>query len=114
MTLDEITLASQLEATRHELQTVTQRANRLGKELVEIKGSLNEVAVYEGLVDSSPTAMLVAELVRDHAELEARVDAVLHYLNTDDFDGEAVAEVRRLLKGGKRIPDTPADLEGLE
>lgn len=86
-------------------------------ELTQIKVALNEVAVYEGLVEVSPTALLVSELVRDHEELEARIDAVISLLqgakeaaNVTDEPSPLIDEVWRLLAGGDRFPD---DLSGL-
>lgn len=95
-----------------------ERADRLGRELAEIKGSLSQVAVYEGM-DGSPTALLVSELARDHEELEARIDSVLHYLSIQQaaslrgerLDGALMgAEIARLLRGGNRVPDSPQGL----
>jgi len=86
-------------------------------EIAQIKAALNEVAVYEGLVEVSPTAYLVSELVRDHEELEARIDAVVSLLqgakeaaNATDEPTPLIDEVARLLQGGARFPD---DLSGL-
>jgi hypothetical protein len=86
-------------------------------EIAQIKAALNEVAVYEGLVEVSPTAYLVSELVRDHEELEARIDAVVSLLqgakeaaNVTDEPTPLIDEVARLLQGGPRFPD---DLSGL-
>lgn len=92
------------------------QAKRFGRELAEIRGTLDQVPVYEGLVDASPLALLISELVRDHGELEARIDAVIGLLAQPPAGSyRAVetlsAEVARLLQGGKRVPDT---LEGLD
>lgn len=86
------------------------RANRLGEEIAEIKGSLSQVAVYEGL-EGSPTALLVSELVRDHEELEKRIDAavLLCAANTEEpLDG--YGQIAEVLRGGKRIADDPREL----
>lgn len=83
------------------------------REIAEIRGSLDRVAVYEGLVGVSPVAMLVADLVRDHEELEARIDSALSLLSSVEAVREHSAievEVARLLKGGSRVPDTPEGL----
>lgn len=93
-----------------------QVAERLGSEMAEIKASLDQVAVYEGM-DGSPTALLVTELVRDHEELEARIDAALSFISgapsflPSERTREDLAEIARLLKGGQRVPDT---IEGIE
>ena len=81
--------------------------------LVSIKVALNRVSVYQDMVDRSPTEMLVDDLVRDHEELEARIDAVLHYLSSErQSRNETVTdeEVARLLRGGTRVPDSPEGL----
>lgn len=104
------------------LRSEQDRAQRYAKEITEIKVALNQVAVYEGLVDVSPTARLVSELVRDHEELEARIDAALHYISTLNSTPlnhgetpkvafEVLVEVADLLRGAQRIPDT---LEGFD
>ncbi len=86
-------------------------------EIAQIKVALNEVAVYEGLVEVSPVAMLVSELVRDHEELEARIDAAIALLrdakdaaNVTDEPSPLIDEVARLLAGGERFPDDPSSL----
>ena len=85
-------------------------AERLGTVLAEIRGSLDQVAVYEGM-DGSPVALLVAELVRDHEELEARIDAALMRIAS----GPSYAlgnEVAAILRGGPRVPDDPREITG--
>jgi hypothetical protein len=84
--------------------------DRYAQEIVQIRASMREVAVYEGLVDTTPTAMLVSELVRDHEELEARIDAVVMLCRNRTGDPLAV-EVVRLLQGGARTPDSPEALD---
>lgn len=94
--------------------------NRLAGEMAQVRAALSEVAVYEGLVDVSPVAMMVSELVRDHEELEARIDAVMSLLRPKIEGGsewvvhslEDFREIARLLQGGKRVPDTPEGLSG--
>jgi hypothetical protein len=68
------------------------------------------------MVDASPTAMLVEELVRDHAELESRIDAVIMLIAGWQADGASVRsekileDICRLLKGGLRVPESTEDL----
>ena len=93
---------------------IAQRDKQAG-ELNQIKIALEEVAVYEGMVGISPVAYLVSELVRDHEELEARIDAVVSLLQgakeaAEDEPSPLVDEVARLLQGGERVPDTIAGL----
>jgi choline dehydrogenase-like flavoprotein len=101
-------------AAQADLEIITSQRDRMAAELTQIKAAMNEVAVYEGIVDVSPVAMLVSELVRDHEELEARIDAVVLLLKATKEHGnvtmEMVDEVTRLLRGGKRVPDTPEEL----
>jgi len=88
------------------------------QEINQVKVALGHVAVYEGLVESSPVAMLVDELVRDHEELESRIDAVVHHIaGAKEFWESRVplSEVDRileLLKGGARVPDTIEGIDG--
>lgn len=93
------------------------------QEINQVKVALGHVAVYEGIVDSSPVAMLVDELVRDHEELESRIDAVVHYLSAVNATMlrageqpvtalEISTHVVDLLKGGVRVPDTIEGIEG--
>ena len=107
--------AERMEANIEPVQVVITEHSMLEAaqaKLVSIKVALGRVAVYDGLVDHSPTEMMVDDLVRDHEELEARIDAVLHYVSSheDGFDTEQFNEVSRLLKGGVRIPDSPEGL----
>lgn len=104
-----------------------EHVERLAREILQVRMALGRVAVYEGILDVSPTAMLVDELVRDHEELEARIDAALHLISAalltevdeDDRHGHVdpvyalmaahrrLARVAELLKGGSRVPDSP-------
>jgi hypothetical protein len=56
-------------------------------------------------------------LVRDHEELEARIDAAAMYLRSTfsippPTREAIVTEVARLLKGGARIPNDISEIEG--
>jgi hypothetical protein len=94
---------------------------KLASELNQIRIALGRVAAFEGM-DASPTAMMVDELVRDHEELEARIDAALMlvkqvkdgivYPDTQLGWESCLDELARFLKGGTRVPNTPEDLEG--
>jgi hypothetical protein len=105
---------------------VASRADKLAKELIEVRIALGRVSTYEGLVEVSPTAMLVAGLVDDHEALETRIEAVLTYVqhlrdteawtyeaDTGDalvWPHEALAEIVRLLSGGSIVTDTLENL----
>jgi hypothetical protein len=83
------------------------------QELIAIKACLNRVSVFEGMVDYSPTALLVSGLVHDHEELESRIYAVLALLTPEMLEMShpcPIDEIIRLLKGGSRVPDTPEGL----
>lgn len=93
----------------------------MAREILQVRSALGQVAMYEGILDVSPTAMAVDRLARDHEELEARIDAVMlllrqHLSPTDDdwhLTGpglDVVREVARLLRGGTRVPKTPEGL----
>lgn len=87
--------------------------DRLARVIAEVRGSLSEVAVFDGILEFSPTALAVAELVRDHGELEARIEAALsdmaHYEGKGEW--ELLEGPYRLLRGAPRVPDTPEGLE---
>ena len=94
-----------------ELGIVSADRDRLAAEIAQIRAALDEVSTYEGLVDVSPTAMMVSELVRDHEELETRIEAVLVMLGA--YEGDPIADKAvELLRGGERVPDTPESLDG--
>lgn len=111
---------SETQEARERALMAQEQADRLGLDMAQIRGSMYEVAVYEGLVDTSPVAMMVSELVRDHEELEARIDAAM--LVVRDLNGQVdknlkeavdgIVEIGRLLQGGTRIPDFPEAIQG--
>lgn len=84
---------------------------RLREQITQVRVAMGKVAVYEGIAEHSPLALMVDELVRDHEELEARIDAVMSYLNTKGQADSDAVEVARLLQGGARVPDTPEGLD---
>ena len=84
------------------------RIERLTNEIENIRIALGRVAVYDGIIENSPTALLVDDLVRDHEDLEARIDAVMSLLRYEQESRNATTtdeEVARLLQGGTRVPD---------
>jgi hypothetical protein len=97
---------------------MTDHQDLLAREMNQIKIALGRVSVYEGMVEYSPTAMLVDDLVRDHEALEMRIDAVMFYLaglrDDPNYAGIWCAniknEVVRLLRGGTTVPSTPESL----
>lgn len=116
-------LEEQNRRLRDTLAETARHRTRLALEMAEIRGSLAQVAVYEGIVDSGPVAMLVSEVVRDHEELEARIDAAMSHMryltSTALAEGqrpvtalEVIEEVSRLLAGGTRVPNTIEELTG--
>lgn len=109
--------AAETAQTQADLHFVQAQRDRQAAELAQIKTALNEVAVYQGMVGVSPVALLVSELVRDHEELEARIDAAIALLrdakdaaNVTDEPSPLVDEMARLLSGGERFPDDPSQL----
>jgi hypothetical protein len=109
--------AAETAQMRADLHFVVAQRDRQAAELAQIKVALDEVAVYQGMVGVSPVALLVSELVRDHEELEARIDAAVALLkdakdaaNVTDEPSPLVDEVARLLVGGERFPDDPSQL----
>jgi hypothetical protein len=96
----------------------------MARELMLINIALGRVAAFRGIGDVSPTVLMVEELVRDHEELEARIDAAMLLIGQvkdgivypDDQDEWVwqFTELARLLQGGARVPNTPEGLEGHE
>lgn len=87
------------------------------REREEIAGALRKVSEYaDEPITVEPgvgsLAEYVRQLVRDHEELESRIEAVLTM--EDSFDGMYLRkdEVHRLLRGGTRVPDTIKEIEG--
>src|SRR4051812_3218717 len=82
--IDEIAeVAREVLALRGYLAASEASRDNYAGQLAQIRGSMNTVAVYEGLVDASSVVMMVSELVRDHEELEARIDAALLFIGPD-------------------------------
>lgn len=100
------------EQLHSELADVSSRLDRVNATLTEIKVALGGVATYDGLLDVSPVAMLVANLVADHERLEQRIENVLTYLGTGshplDFDPK---RIEAMLRGASPFPDT---IEGID
>lgn len=107
-------------AEREMRQAVEQQRDELAAQITQIRVALGHVAVYEGMVGLQPLPLMVDGLARDHEELEARIDAVMHLLVAERARAsrmerlgvqELAQEVARLLAGGARVPDT---IEGVE
>jgi hypothetical protein len=100
-------------------------ATQYASQLAQIRALLGSVSVFEGLLEASPTVLMVAELVRDHEELEARIDAIAMVVaavreehESDHRHGHVDAvfqlphllnEISRLIQGGDRVPSTPEE-----
>ncbi len=109
--------AAEMNEAQADLLLTSRHRDQMAAELAQIKVALDEVAVYQGLVGVSPVALLVSELVRDHEELESRIDSVISLLkgakeaaNVTDEPTPLIDEVARLLAGGERVPDDPSSL----
>jgi hypothetical protein len=70
-------------------------------QLAQIRASMATVSVYEGLVEVTPIVMMVAELAKDHEELEARIDAAIFTIGPDA--GGTLETVTKILRGGPRF-----------
>jgi hypothetical protein len=108
-------LTAELDAARISSMVASKRADHLAEEITNIRIALGKVAVYKEILEYSPTVLAVDDLVRDHEELEARIDAALHHIRSErESRNETVTdiEVARLLKGGTRVPDTIEGIEG--
>lgn len=96
----------QAQATRerHAKQAAEEALSEARATLTVIQASLGEVAAYEGLSIGSGESLVlyVNELVRDHAELERRIDLAMMELYNPAPDPELIA---RILQGGVATPD---------
>ena len=103
--------ASEAELVAEVSRLEAQRDALIGS-LDDITAHLRKVSVYADL-PSIPVVEGVRQLVKDHEELESRIEAVLTIPEYPDSDSSWLkrAEVHALLRGGKRIPDT---LEGID
>lgn len=89
---------------------------KLARQVHTINVALETVAAYEGMNPAQATVAYVQELVRDHEELEARIDAVMGYLAPLLEDGqgtgpEGARHIAALLQGAARVPDTAEELD---
>jgi acetyl/propionyl-CoA carboxylase alpha subunit len=93
------------EEKAREIETLTRERDHYVGLLAEIRGSLSEVAAYEGMDVNQALVLYISEVVRDNAELEARIDAALFRIMPIDIDErtENEKEIARLLAGGERI-----------
>ena len=71
-----------------EVQAPVDNAERLAIEMNQVRSALGRVDVYRGMSGPTPIPLMVDELVRDHEEIEGRMDAILHLLvSTRDQKG---------------------------
>lgn len=91
------------------LSQQNQAINDAGACLVEIKRIIQSVDTLKGVNIDGYEIEALRNLVRDHEELEARIEAVLLMLSHGDTDIERMGQV---LCGAKRIPDTAEGLIG--
>lgn len=88
---------------------------RLQGVLSRVKATLSEVAVYEGMPIGSDESVLLylAELVRDHEELERRIDLAMMTLADESVPLTQIPnQVANILKGGERTPDDLSEIVG--
>jgi hypothetical protein len=85
--------------------------------LTVIQASLGEVAVYKGMgIGRESVVLYLNELVRDHEELERRIDlAMLECASAMDGDSVQVGifaqGIGRTLQGGSKTPDTIEEID---
>lgn len=97
-------------ATSVHIADLTLALQRQAETINQIKIALEQVAVYEGIVGVSPTVMLVTELVRDHEELERRIDQAILICRSQPESDLAASDILQALLGRTKTPDS---LEGL-
>jgi hypothetical protein len=97
-------------ALREELRLTRERVEHAQGVLAAVRGSLSEVAVYEGLPIGEESMLLyLNELVRDHEELERRIDkAMMECAAAKDGWMEIrlfAEQIVRILQGGVVTPN---------
>jgi hypothetical protein len=100
-----------------ERDVLSDRLERIQGVLTVIQASLSEVAVYKGMgIGTDSVVLYVNELVRDHEELERRIDAAMLECAAA-MDGDSIPislfaqQIGRILQGGNQTPDT---IEGID
>lgn len=107
-------------SVEEQLQSAQALALRYAGELAQIRAALSTVTVYQDLVDTSPVPMMVAELARDHDELESRIEAALLIASGNqvgrfptDLVYTQMQRIIDLLRGAPRVPDTIEGISGV-
>lgn len=104
-----------MDGVQEQLAKERELSRMYASQLGQIRALLNTVSTYEGIVDASSTVLMIADLVRDHEELETRIEAVLSmlpHLPDHAIDDITSGDIVRILRGGSIFPDTPEQLEG--
>jgi uncharacterized membrane-anchored protein YjiN (DUF445 family) len=91
--------------SRDDVQAVIQRHDALLAEITQVRVALGRAVTLQGLTETSPVATLVDLMVRDHDELESRIEAALVLL-ASHRDSIMPDDVARILRGAPRVPDT--------
>lgn len=115
-------ISNERDMAKADLLVIAAERDGLIDTLREVQIILSKVPEYDGM-GAIPVVEGVRQLVDDHSELEARIEAVLTLapLHAECTAGEGLpygpmwvpeAEVHRLLRGGARIPDTIEGIEG--
>jgi len=95
--------------SRGDVQDLVRRHDALLEEVTQVRVALGRAVTLQGLTETSPVALLVDAIVRDHDELESRIEAVLMLL-ADRPNAVSPRDIERILRGGPRVPDT---IEGI-
>jgi hypothetical protein len=111
-------ISNERDMAKADLLAIAAERDGLIDTLRDVQIILSKVPEYDGM-GAIPVVEGVRQLVADHSELEARIEAVLThetYAGRDVPNWEAhyvpSDEVHRLLRGGQRVPDTIEGIEG--
>jgi hypothetical protein len=82
----------------------------MADQLNQIRIALEQVAVYQGMGMAAALPLHVSELVRDHEEMERRIEGALVLISTADIEDRLKQGLMALLQTGESwVPDFPED-----
>lgn len=106
-----------VEASNHSLRDAIEAYRAMQAEMQEqrakhdtfvaqVTASLGEVAVYEGMAIGPASVLLyLNELVRDHEELERRIDLAIIKIRSEPPYETVAHEIGQILQGSVATPD---------
>lgn len=96
-----------------EIALLTAQRDEMAGQLATIRASLDRVAVFEDVDTHAYLTLCVSEIVRDHEELEARIDAaIMAIASTPPDHPRLIPTIVHYLRGGQRVPESTEGVEG--